>query len=54
MMRQLIGARIELGIGEAFVIEHQGHCIWCLCGLPGEQLRQGGGRDLTPGIIPVA
>jgi hypothetical protein len=25
-----------------------------LCGLPGEQLRQGGGRDLTPGIIPVA
>ena len=53
MMRQLVGARIELAIGEALVLEHHRGRIRGLRHLRREQLRQGGGRDRTRGVVPV-
>ena len=52
MMRQLVGARIELGVAEALLLEHHRDRVGRARGLRGEQLRQGGGRDRARGVVP--
>ena len=54
VMRQLVGARIELAIGEALVLEHHRDGIGGLVDLGLEQLRQGGRRDRMGGVVPLA
>ena len=54
MMRQLIGAGIELGIAEGGVLEHHGNGIGGLLDLGLEQLRQRGGRNRARGVVPLA
>ena len=53
MMRQLIGARIELGVAEALLVAHHGDRVGRAGGLRGEQLRQGGGPHRVGGVVPA-
>ena len=52
VMRQLIGAPVELAIGEAHILMHHRDGVRRLGRLLGEQLRQGGGHSRTGGVVP--
>ena len=54
VMRQLVGARIELTIAEALVLEHHRDGVGALVDLGLEQLRQGGRWNRTGGVVPLA
>ena len=53
MMGELVGAGIELRIGERCVLEHHRDRIGGAGRLGGEQLRQRGGRDRARGVVPL-
>ena len=53
MMRQLVGARIELRIGEAVLREHHRDRVGGAGDLGGEQLRQARGRERMRGVVPA-
>ena len=52
VMRQLIGAPVELAIGEAHILVHHRDGVRRPGRLRGEQLRQGGGHSRTGGVVP--
>ena len=52
-MRQLVGARVELAIGQALVLEHHRDGVGAAADLRLEQLRQRGGRHRTRGVVPL-
>ena len=54
VMRQLVGAGIELAVGRASILEHHRDRIGCARSLRGEQLRHGRRRDRVRGVVPLA
>ena len=54
MMRQLVGAGIELAVAEAVLLKHHGDRLGSAGDLGLEQLRQGGERNRMRSVVPPA
>ena len=54
MMRQPVGAQVQLAIGERLLLEHHRGRIRGLCRLCRKQRRQGGLRHAMGGVVPPA